>query len=71
MNWVLQRLAAAMIAGIGIKLGSDIYEGVKAKVKDRRESQAEETDDDDDELSTATAAVADRDVPLDSEGVTA
>ncbi|MCK5798922.1 MAG: hypothetical protein KAI47_17135 [Deltaproteobacteria bacterium] len=69
MNWVLQRLAAAMIAGIGIKLGSDLYDGVKAKVKDRREPQAQEEEKDD--LSTATAAVVDREVPLESKGVTA
>ncbi|PID38766.1 MAG: hypothetical protein CSB49_03865 [Proteobacteria bacterium] len=54
MNWIVQRFAAAVITGVGIKLGGDVYETLKAKLKER---QGESKDDD--SVSDAVVAAAD------------
>lgn len=54
MNWILQRFAAALITGVGIKLGADVYETLKAKLKERSGKA-----DDKDEVADATVAAAD------------
>lgn len=41
MNWMLQRLAAAVITGIGFKLGGDLYETVKTRLTDRKNENEE------------------------------
>lgn len=35
MNLILRKLAAAMIAGFGFKLGADAYDALKSKIKER------------------------------------
>lgn len=42
MNWVLQRLLGAVIAGVGWKIGSDAYEALKKRFKDRTGGDAAE-----------------------------
>ena len=37
MNWLINRFVAAVVAGVGWKLGSDAYEAVKRHVKERGE----------------------------------
>lgn len=38
MNLILRKLAAAMIAGFGFKLGADAYDALKSKIKERTAS---------------------------------
>ena len=59
MNWLLQRFAAALITGIGIKMGGDLYEAVKAKVKERRQGAI------DDEAAAGAVATDDAEAPDD------
>jgi hypothetical protein len=54
MNWILQRFAAALITGVGIKLGGDVYETLKAKLKERNGKTNK-----DDDVSDATVAAVD------------
>jgi hypothetical protein len=36
MNWLLRKLGAAVVAGVGWKLGSDAYEYVKRRINEKR-----------------------------------
>lgn len=55
MNWVIQKLAGAMIAGIGWKLGADVYDTIKAKLKEKKEETAEEAEADEGGPATGEA----------------
>lgn len=36
MGWLLKRLGGAIVAGIGWKLGTDAYEAIKERLKNRK-----------------------------------
>lgn len=55
MNWVIQKLAGAMIAGIGWKLGADAYDAIKAKLKEKKEAAEEEKEADEGGPATGEA----------------
>jgi hypothetical protein len=62
MNWIVKTLAGAIVAGAGWKLGSDVYDTVKKRVKEYTEGKEEE--DTDGAGATTTHTV---DVPADSD----
>lgn len=41
MNWIVKTLAGAVVAGAGWKLGADLYEGIKKRVKEYTEGKNE------------------------------
>ena len=59
MNWLVQKLAGAVLAGIGFKLGSDLYDAVKSRLK--QEAPAEKA-------SPAQEGVAAMDAETSEEG---
>jgi hypothetical protein len=63
MNWIVKTLAGAIVAGAGWKLGSDVYDTVKKRVKEYTEDKEQE-DDNDGAGATTTHTV---DVPSDSD----
>ena len=36
MNWIIRKLGAAVISGVGWKLGADAYEFVKQRLQDKK-----------------------------------
>jgi len=57
MNWLVQKLAGAMIAGIGWKLGVDTYDAIKSKIKERRGDGAKPVEEDAGGAATGEAPV--------------
>ena len=45
MNWILRTLVGAVLAGIGLKIGSEIFEGVKKGIKEHGECTDDEAED--------------------------
>ena len=57
MNWLIKRLGAAIIAGIGWKLGADAYEAIKERIQKQKEKEkTEEEKEDGAEAGAATDA---------------
>ena len=57
MNWILKTLAAAVVAGVGWKLGVDTYEAVKQKLSEQAEKMNEEEQASDGAGATQTEVV--------------
>jgi len=49
MNWLLRKLGAAVVSGVGWKLGADVYEAVKQRVQKEKRPE---------DKGTATSAQA-------------
>ena len=42
MNWIVKTLVGAVVAGVGWKIGADVYESVKTKLNEQAEKLVEE-----------------------------
>lgn len=60
MTWFVRTLVSAMVAGVGWKLGADLYDTAKRTIRDRAAARAE--GDDADEAVENGAAATETDV---------
>jgi len=57
MNWIVKTLAGAIVAGAGWKLGVDVYDTIKKRVKEYTDPKQEESDEENGAGATSTHTV--------------